>query len=592
MSDNNQSLKKEQVKALINETKDRRVINDYFQEVIDNAKILDKLGLYEKIGACQRYLDGRPPVSTVQFMPGFISQSPVIDCLPETLRHIVLHLSAKTRFDHLTCTMAVVMVIAIALCGRFRIKLEPGWEEAVLLYSMMIAESGSQKDSLINMVRHPLDQAMKELQDNYDKTASKKKMEHTVQQEVFKSNLRADIKRISKVCYDPKSGNRDYEKGMKDAQELFERAEAIRERLEAKKPGVRPNLRFSNITPQGLINGLIKQGGYQAAIEAEAGLIEKIITLGARFNIDPFLVGYEQSDYLSGNAHNQLHLIKLSLNLFYCAQPVIASKFFRKYADEERGLAPRFMPIFSYKSRIPAPDKYSHQFQFFHDMVKLILKYNFTQDSHREIYTLGVTSSGHAKLKEFQRHNQELTQNGNEHMAAPLRKLHGKAGRIAGVFHLWECFVNGTITDVISDQAIEAGIAIAQILIPHTDHAFSPAGLIGVDPADRVLRWIRDTEVPYFDYSTAKSAIDSNLNGDQIKAGLQRLISCCILGKIHDHKGLPYYVVNPQIGRWFVPPVIQTMTRPMIPDTPAISSHQEETWDLDRSRYTLPYPAL
>jgi len=146
-------------------------------------------------------------------------------------------------------------------------------------------------------------------------------------------------------------------------------------------------------------------------------------------------------------------------------------------------------------------------------------------------------------------------------MAAYLRKLHGKACRIAGVLHLWECFVNGTLTNVISDQAIDAGIAIAEASIPHADHAFSPAGLIGVDPADRIQRWVESAQVRWFDYSTVKRAIPSELNGELINAGLQRLVSCYILGKIHDHKGHPVYVVNPKLCGWFVP--FATMT-PMV----------------------------
>jgi hypothetical protein len=402
------------------DTQNRNTLNSHYQAVKGNEKILNDINFSEAVKKCQQMLAAHQ-IFPIETAPLLANQNDILLSLPVTLREAILYINKETRFDILTCTIALLTSISIALCGRFRVALKPAWEEAVLLSAMLIAESGSQKDSVINLLRYPLDQVMSELQADYDNNVTQINWNREVKTKAFTVQLSKDIKKLSKACEDAQ-GSSDYDKLMEEADVLCERASATRIKLAAMKARTRQSLFFSDSTEKGLIDALWRQGGHHAAMECEAGFIEKILQLGPRFNIDILLDAYNQKDYNCKIDGEPNSLIKPSLNLLYCVQPVLAAKFFWKYADNERGLAPRFIPVFSYKPinasaigafqfATPATSDYSRQFHFFSETVKSILGQNFTQDLRREIYTLKVTPYGLASLEGFEQHNKHLVQN-------------------------------------------------------------------------------------------------------------------------------------------------------------------------------------
>lgn len=176
------------------ETQNRNTINDFYHAVKGNEKIFNEQNFHEKVRLCQQMLAGLPmlPIETGLY---FTSQDDISLFLPATLRDAMLYVNKETRFDQLSCTAALLATVSIALCGRFRVSLKPSWEESVLLYTMLIAESGSQKDSLLNPLRYPLDQVMSEFHANYDNSAAKINLEREVKTKAFNLHLARDIKK-------------------------------------------------------------------------------------------------------------------------------------------------------------------------------------------------------------------------------------------------------------------------------------------------------------------------------------------------------------------------------------------------------------
>ena len=533
--------------------------------------------LYQEIVTCQNFLVGQI-AGPVDFIPNPIvqgyAQGNIITWLPDSLRSVVIHLGAETGFDNLTCTIAVLATISIALCGRFKIQFTQTWQEAVSLYTMLISPSGTKKSSLIQALKDPLEMVMKAKRIDFDLTAPGQKRKCKAQLKGVDGLFNMDMKVKRKACHDPEHGS-DYEGMSKHMAELNEQAEPVRKKIQSEMPGARPSLFFNSNSLTGLYKALESQGGHQAAMVGEAGFIEKVITLGPRFNIDLLLEANGQPNFDDSNAHREIQLEYPSLNLFYGIQPMLAAKFYRKNMGNDRGLAPRFIPIFANKNKTYGLYSGNYQnasqsqndwrgqnkrhFEEFCEMVKRILNSNFTQDPKREIYNLELDHTALASLYNFEAQNSSKSQNGYGHMAAFLGKLHGIAGRIAGILHLWNHYAGGFEMNPISSQTVASGIGIAQAIIPHANHAFGLAGLVGVDPAILISEWIKSARMIYFTYSEAKRGIASIIDKDQVNAGLERLITCCWIGRKYDLKGQPVYVVNPNISGWFTPPPIQQL---------------------------------
>ena len=532
-----------------------------------------RLWLYQEIVSCQQFLAGRT-IGPIDFMPHLTVQGNIEMWLPDSLRSVVIHLGAETGFDHLTCTIVVLATISIALCGRFRIQFTQTWLEAVSLYTMLISPSGTKKSSLIQALKEPLEMVMKAKRTDFDLTAPGQKRKCKAQLKGVDGLFNMDMKVKRKACHDPEHGS-DYEGMAKHMAELNEQAEPVRKKIQSEMPGARPSLFFNSNSLAGLYKALESQGGHQAAMGGEAGFIEKVITLGPRFNIDILLEANGQSNFDDNNAIRQIQLEHPSLNLCYGIQPGLAAKFYRKNMGNDRGLAPRFIPIFANKNQTYGQYSGNYQnpgqsqniwqqqnqrhFEEFCETVKRILNSNFTQDPKREIYNLELDHTALASLNNFEAQNLSMSQSDYGHMRAFLGKLHGIAGRIAGILHLWNHYAGGSAAQPISCQIMASGIAIAQALIPHAGHAFSLDGLVGVDPAILISEWIKSARMLYFTYSEAKRGIASIIDKDQVNAGLERLVKCHLIGQVYDLKGQPVYVVNPNISGWFTPPPIQQL---------------------------------
>jgi hypothetical protein len=558
--------------AIEQEADYRNIFNNYHKALNGNEKIIAEQWLNNEIKSCQLAMSSWP-MQSIDFLPQLTGQDNFIMGLPESLRSVALHLSAETGFDYLTCVMAVLTTISIALCGRFTIQLTQDWREAISLYTMLIAPSGSKKSSLMRAMKEPLAQVMGTEQAKYNQNANELKQKYNLKKKALESRRNADMKEKVNACHDPEHGS-DYDKLTKEMDELNERITPAFKKNDRDKPGVCPNLFLSDCTEKALLEALRSQGEHQASMEDEAGLIEKIISLGSRFNIDVLLKGSDQASFHYQKGKTPLQLKNPSLNLFYTVQPKLASMFFMKNSENDRGLAARFIPVFAQHNQANGqPSVWQTQnrqdFEAYRERVKHFLKLMFTQDPKREIFNLQVEQADVTRLLKFEAENLAQAKNGYGHMESFLGKLHGKAIRIAGIIHLWNVIPPPLKpeTDMwtISTEAVAAGITIAQALIIHANHAFNESGLLGLEPANRIFNWIRSSGIKYFSYRETKQALDSSLKGELVRSGLKRLIQCNILGEKFDHKGLPVYVVHPFITGWFGPPAIMQPSSMMLP---------------------------
>jgi hypothetical protein len=124
-----------------------------------------------------------------------------------------------------------------------------------------------------------------------------------------------------------------------------------------------------------------------------------------------------------------------------------------------------------------------------------------------------------------------------------LNKLHGNACRIAYVLSLLENQNSNIINDIHMNQAIN----ITKELFPHAEYATNPAGLKSVEAAIKLEEWFRTNQIPLFDYTKAKQALNSEFKDDTVRSALKLLCLNGYIAQIPGQKRTVDYVVHPSI---------------------------------------------
>lgn len=560
-------------------TAQMNVLNNFDSAVKGNLKIKAEQDLLAAIENQRQYIATQPPMP-LDYAPHLQSSWNIIHSLPESLQQIVAPISQATGFDHLTVTIAVLSAISTALCGRFKICLTPTWQEIVSLYALIVAPSGSRKSALINLIKHPLLQAMKEKQAEYDKYSRDAKRLAKEQQKAIELARNLDIKDMVKSCRSAGVGS-NYRKLVQMVGESDQEVAEVEENIRSKIPPARPNLFIGNFTESGLFQALFKHGEYQASMEDEGGLIDNIITIGKRFNIDLILNAYDQTSNFRTTGHNEIYLNHPSLNLLYALQPEIAAKFFRKNSDKKRGLPARFMTVFAHQghtcSATYTTEVVSDFSAYYGTVLKSILNLNYTQERHRQIFSLEVEPGARAELENFNSRNLWRIQNGQEYMESFLSKLHGMACRMAGVLHLWGYYSGSWGMTPITIQTVCSAITVAEALIPHADHAYRPTGMIATETAERLDNHIRSARLPYVKPRDARNDIGRDLSMKEVLIGFERLRQYNRVAELFDHTGARIYVVHPALVPWHIisPIAMVSPSSPMLPS--AISQAQSDS---------------
>ncbi|MDR1297973.1 MAG: DUF3987 domain-containing protein [Deltaproteobacteria bacterium] len=100
-------------------------------------------------------------------------------------------------------------IISVAMNGKYYVDLGEHWNEAIVLYQLFIAPSGSKKSAFIDLHKKPLFQMSKRFQSSYDNDASLSPALARERINVLKQSKGIQFKELDKTCRFP-SGNPDY----------------------------------------------------------------------------------------------------------------------------------------------------------------------------------------------------------------------------------------------------------------------------------------------------------------------------------------------------------------------------------------------
>lgn len=414
--------------------------------------------------------------------------------LPLDLQNLVFQVNRQTGWPPLAVLMIFLGCINAAMRGRYILRVDDFWREALILYLSIFSESGNMKSHLLELGSSPLTMFEKDKMTSFNETAHRQK-ERQIAIRCAKTSARAGIVK----CAAGVTGKQYHGFFAEVAKEADRMADAAREHETSELKT--PRLFVDICTDKKLIRTMPERGGGHTILQAEGNALVKQMN-DPRFDLNIFLKGYTMESYSYGTiTGGETYIQNPFLSIMMVVQPYIAARMYSSERFAAVGLTPRFLPLFVptvASQTYTANDMALQEIKKYNDKIIAMLERNYTQEPDREIFEIRPTQEAYQAIKELQKWvAMGIERDAPNHMKAFMRKLHGTAARIAGVLHAWT--YNEPEKHLLGLREMQVGISIAMAIEPHAEFAFNPTGLCAYEDAQKILAWVRRHKGSMFD---------------------------------------------------------------------------------------------
>ena len=408
-----------------------------------------------------------------------------IEVLPGWLRDYCQALATATQTPPDVAAQLALAVIGSGMAKKFAVRMREGWLEQVVLYVLVVLNSGERKSAVFSQIIEPLE----DYEQKIVEIAAGLLAEAQSKKSIMESRLKAAQTKAAKAAPD-------------EAETLEEEAGKLARELAAFELPVIPKLVVDDISTEQTASILAKQGGRLAVLSPEGGLFEN---MAGRYsngvaNFDVYLKGYS-GDTLRidrvGRAPEYVR--KPALTVALTVQPEVLEGLFEKPGFRGRGLIPRFMfslpdSLVGRRDTKPPPVPKNIKAEYKHNVTKILelnpgLKSNGEFDTNMLILSPGAERLSDAFAAWLE---PQLADAEDLHLIRDWAgKLHGAIGRLAGILHIADNVKAGR--DIwkreISEETFKAALTIGKYLIEHAKAAFLEMGTDeGVSNAKYLLR--------------------------------------------------------------------------------------------------------
>lgn len=412
------------------------------------------------------------------------NNSPQLD--PEILTGIVGDMaravSNETETPFELSAGLILAVLGTACQGKFVVKIKPGYQEPVNIWTVTALDPANRKSSVLMKITDPL-----------SKWESLKHSELEPWIKEATSKLQNQLSRI-------KSLRAQYGKAQQNDLKTIENEILDIENNLVQVP-IYPKLWAQDVTPEYLGTLLNNHGEVMSIISAEGGIFDII---GGRYsngiaNLDLFLQGHSGDPVrVDRGSREPVFLNSPALTLGLSPQPEVLRGLADKPGFRGKGLLARFLYLLP-KSNLghrslesePAPEHVEKSYQ---SLIHTLLDIEQPEDEHgnKQPYILQLSNPAYQEWLEFARVVEvELKEGGRfEYITDWAGKLPGAAARIAGLLH---CAKNSNQpwSKDIEIETMGKALEIASVFASHALIAFDMMGADkALEQAKKVWRWI------------------------------------------------------------------------------------------------------
>ena len=377
-----------------------------------------------------------------------------VETLPPFIGDYVRAVSEHTQTSPDMAGTISLGVLAVCLQGKYRIEGSPGYYEPLSLYTVVIAEPGERKSSVMTAMTDSL----YEYEEKYNKTHLKEMRENNLQRDKLEQQI--------SFC-EEKLKNKDDEELEREILNMQEKLDSI--------PEIKPlRLLADDASVEALTSLLANNNGRIGLISAEGGAFDNIKGRYSQVqNIDVWLKGHCGDPILIdrlGRIEEKIRHPHLSAIL--AIQPYVLTEIMSDEKLGGRGLLARFLycspPTFVGKRKFGAPgipedvkDEYKRL------IGKLV-------DIHAgdEPETLKLSPEAMERMEIFFAEHEAYLSGEGQIIAEWASKYIGAVLRIAGLIHV----ASESNDLIVSGETIDKAIAIGRYFLEHAKFAYALAG--------------------------------------------------------------------------------------------------------------------
>lgn len=391
------------------------------------------------------------PLEKEQILPTF-----PLGCLPKNIKQFVEAVAENTATPVDMSAVAALAVIAGSVQKKFRIKGKPDYYEPLNIYTLIIADPGERKSSVMReMTRYTKD---------YEREVN---------------GTRVEIIDFQTIQYNSLCGQLSKSEKASNIEEAVSLKKEIRE-LEAEM--VRPlRLVADDVTPEALATLLAENSGALSIISAEGGFFD---ILAGRYSntacVDTVLKAHPGDDiHVDRKGRPKEYIRDPALTMLLSVQNDVIRGIFENGTFKGRGLNARFLyskPKSTIGTRsfetVPIPQEAKINYK------KLIYELlDIPTPADGDIKTITLDDGAYSMLKSYFELIEPELKTSLEDMQDWAGKLVGAALRIAGILHCMSFGRSAGESPVNLETMINA-ITIANYFIEHVKACYQ---LMGVD---------------------------------------------------------------------------------------------------------------
>lgn len=369
-----------------------------------------------------------------------------INTLPEIMKNYVLAVAEHTQT---TVDMAAVVALGtLATCNQKKFVVFDEYVEPLNLYTVIVAEPGERKSSVLQCFTKFLKEFQKE-ENILRKSAIN---QYKVDRELLENEIKM-LKEPKKTVPEDLSTT------------LMEKMEEL-ERLEETKP---LRLFSDDVSPEALVSLLSKNDGAMSVISAESGIFDIIAKrYSSKPNLDVFLKGHSGDEIMVDRKGSEsIAVYDPALTFILAIQPDLLKDVMNNQTMAGRGLLARFcfaIPKSTVGSRKYLGEKIPKEVEYrFKSMITHLLTVPIGESPTQ----LTLCEEAKVRLEKYFYYIERMLGEQNN-LRAWLSKHVGCVRRIAGNLHL----ATGETTNPISLQTIENAIEIGKYFTAHAMHCF------------------------------------------------------------------------------------------------------------------------
>lgn len=497
-----------------------------------------------------------------------------LDVLPDWLREYCEAITETMQTPADLAGMLALSVLAAACGGRVEVRVKPGYEEPVNIFTVTGLPPGTGKSPVFRAMTAPILYFERQQIEKSEKDIADTEM----RRDVLEQRIRDAKSKTSKLH------------GREALESAYSEIDGMNGDLRDLVPPVRPKYLVDDATPESVASILADQGGRLAVLSAEGDIFA---IMAGRYssgapNIGVYKKGHN-GDELRVDRKSRSEIIRRpALTMGITTQPEVMRSFGQNNIFRSEGLLARFLyalPKSTVGSRKvdtePVPD--SLRSLYTHCLLNILenmhsentgnsgisaapsrdsgnsVKNPLIDDSNYIIY-IEISKTGKTLFLDFKGWIEpQLGPYGAFAAIADwANKLSGAVLRIAGLLHMadYAAYNSHYSQNEISEATIARAIRFAQYLIPHAQAAYAE---IGADPAVEsarlVLRWIEKTAPRTFSKRDCYQGVKGTLKrADDLDPVLSLL---CDHGYIREQETIeragpgrkpsPNYDVNPMV---------------------------------------------